>query len=390
MSPKSLSTASLRPPSFVPTRTLQEIRMTAMERRDHKTPSGHTSLCILVNLPKVFSVPPNFPLLGVANPSVASSYSSTAKPDNHGLPDSLLQVLEDVKGRYEVGPPIHLGDDPEPEDTIYDTTKNPLPITLTQTRRRVRKHTTFLTQRRLQRYRSHELFSFFQPESLDELVTAKLFNVSLLPVSQRKIDPVRELEVWQQRQYQPPNITYNSVSWGCGGTWLWESNSTPMSSPKHSRVNMMRSGSRGTGPGVQGHCLVGWTGQGILMYRHGIWYVDPLHPTLGGMKADLSTVRGVAQNHTEPLPRIGMKARKLLKGHLAKIYAMHWSTDRRHLVSASQDGKLIIWDAYTTNKVHAIPLRSSWVMTWAGTWSHRVFSTGQRLLRTSVRGLRPY
>ena len=60
-----------------------------------------------------------------------------------------------------------------------------------------------------------------------------------------------------------------------------------------------------------------------------------------------------------------MKTKKTLKGHLAKIYAMHWSTDRRHLVSASQDGKLIIWDAYTTNKVHAIPLRSSWVMTCA-------------------------
>lgn len=37
----------------------------------------------------------------------------------------------------------------------------------------------------------------------------------------------------------------------------------------------------------------------------------------------------------------------------------------RYLVSASQDGKLIVWDAYTTNKVHAIPLRSSWVMTCA-------------------------
>ena len=73
----------------------------------------------------------------------------------------------------------------------------------------------------------------------------------------------------------------------------------------------------------------------------------------------------MAQSNTDALPRIGMKARKVLKGHLAKIYAMHWSTDRRHLVSASQDGKLIIWDAYTTNKVHAIPLRSSWVMTCA-------------------------
>ncbi|KAG0166393.1 guanine nucleotide-binding protein subunit beta 1 [Apophysomyces sp. BC1034] len=65
----------------------------------------------------------------------------------------------------------------------------------------------------------------------------------------------------------------------------------------------------------------------------------------------------------EALPRIVMKARRTLKGHLAKIYSMHWAADKRHLVSASQDGKLIVWDAYTTNKVHAIPLRSSWVMT---------------------------
>ena len=67
----------------------------------------------------------------------------------------------------------------------------------------------------------------------------------------------------------------------------------------------------------------------------------------------------------EPLPRITMKVRRTLKGHLAKIYAMHWAMDKKHLVSASQDGKLIVWDAYTTNKVHAIPLRSSWVMTCA-------------------------
>lgn len=60
-----------------------------------------------------------------------------------------------------------------------------------------------------------------------------------------------------------------------------------------------------------------------------------------------------------------MKARRTLKGHLSKIYAMHWSEDNIHLVSASQDGKLLVWDALTTNKVHAIPLRSSWVMTCA-------------------------
>ncbi|KAI6136267.1 guanine nucleotide binding protein, beta polypeptide 1, partial [Pisolithus sp. B1] len=55
----------------------------------------------------------------------------------------------------------------------------------------------------------------------------------------------------------------------------------------------------------------------------------------------------------DTLPRIVMRPRRALKGHLAKIYC--------HAL----DGKLIVWDAYTTNKVHAIPLRSSWVMTCA-------------------------
>lgn len=80
----------------------------------------------------------------------------------------------------------------------------------------------------------------------------------------------------------------------------------------------------------------------------------------------ICTVSQIAKSQQDALPKNQMlKTKKTLKGHLAKIYAMHWSTDRRHLVSASQDGKLIIWDAYTTNKVHAIPLRSSWVMTCA-------------------------
>lgn len=67
----------------------------------------------------------------------------------------------------------------------------------------------------------------------------------------------------------------------------------------------------------------------------------------------------------EPLPRLVMKIRRNLRGHLAKIYAMHWANDGQHLVSASQDGKLIVWNAYTTNKLHAVPLRSAWVMTCA-------------------------
>jgi guanine nucleotide-binding protein G(I)/G(S)/G(T) subunit beta-1 len=68
---------------------------------------------------------------------------------------------------------------------------------------------------------------------------------------------------------------------------------------------------------------------------------------------------------TSPVYGHVFRQRRILKGHFGKIYAMHWAKDKRHLVSASQDGKLIIWNAFSTNKVHAIPLRSSWVMTCA-------------------------
>ncbi|XP_002164667.1 guanine nucleotide-binding protein G(I)/G(S)/G(T) subunit beta-1 isoform X1 [Hydra vulgaris] len=83
----------------------------------------------------------------------------------------------------------------------------------------------------------------------------------------------------------------------------------------------------------------------------------------------------VAQN-VDPICRKQMRTRKTLRGHLAKIYAMHWACDSRSLVSASQDGKLIVWDSYTTNKVHAIPLRSSWVMTCAYAQSENYVACG--------------
>ena len=59
----------------------------------------------------------------------------------------------------------------------------------------------------------------------------------------------------------------------------------------------------------------------------------------------------------EPLGRLVFRPRRTLRGHLAKIYAMHWAADSRNLVSASQDGKLLVWDSYTSNKTYAIPLR---------------------------------
>eukprot|EP00041_Stephanoeca_diplocostata_P007317 m.102617 g.102617 ORF g.102617 m.102617 type:complete len:344 (-) comp16825_c0_seq1:158-1189(-) len=82
-------------------------------------------------------------------------------------------------------------------------------------------------------------------------------------------------------------------------------------------------------------------------------------------QASKDTTLKEASQHIEALPRINMRVRRTLKGHLSKIYAMHWSKDSRHLVSASQDKKILLWDAWTGNKTHAINLRSSWVMTCA-------------------------
>jgi guanine nucleotide-binding protein G(I)/G(S)/G(T) subunit beta-1 len=81
-------------------------------------------------------------------------------------------------------------------------------------------------------------------------------------------------------------------------------------------------------------------------------------------------------NDTAALARLTLKPRRTLKGHLAKIYSLQWATDKRHIVSASQDGKLIIWDAYSSNKIHAIPLRSSWVMTCAYSPSGNMVAAG--------------
>lgn len=60
-----------------------------------------------------------------------------------------------------------------------------------------------------------------------------------------------------------------------------------------------------------------------------------------------------------------IKNRGTLNGHLAKIYSLSWSSDNRQVVSASQDGKLIVWNALKKLKVHVIPLQSHWVMTCA-------------------------
>eukprot|EP01039_Chlorochromonas_danica_P018779 gene18779-22650_t len=68
-------------------------------------------------------------------------------------------------------------------------------------------------------------------------------------------------------------------------------------------------------------------------------------------------IKTVAAGRATPLGPTP-KVRRTLKGHFGKIYAMHWSGSSKDLVSASQDGKLIVWDAIANTKTQAIPLRS--------------------------------
>jgi len=84
----------------------------------------------------------------------------------------------------------------------------------------------------------------------------------------------------------------------------------------------------------------------------------------------------LAEKQNVPKTKPALQQRRILKGHFGKIYSVHWATDSRRLVSASQDGKLIIWNAYTTNKEHAIGLRSSWVMTCAYSPSGEMVAAG--------------
>ncbi|KAL4658692.1 guanine nucleotide-binding protein G(I)/G(S)/G(T) subunit beta-3-like [Arapaima gigas] len=112
--------------------------------------------------------------------------------------------------------------------------------------------------------------------------------------------------------------------------------------------------------------------------------MEQLRKEANTLKEQIAATRKTAQDTTlqavvsgtATVGRVQLKTRKTLKGHLAKIYAMHWSSDSRLMVSASQDGKLIVWDSYTTNKVNAIPLKSSWVMTCAFAPSGNLVASG--------------
>lgn len=61
--------------------------------------------------------------------------------------------------------------------------------------------------------------------------------------------------------------------------------------------------------------------------------------------------------------RVNLKPTLVLRGHNNKISDFHWSSDSKSILSASQDGFMLIWDTDTGLKKNAILLDSQWVLT---------------------------
>ena len=92
-------------------------------------------------------------------------------------------------------------------------------------------------------------------------------------------------------------------------------------------------------------------------------------------------VKVMATQLVQSLPFAGqpkplLKPRRILKGHVGKVYSVNWAPDSRHIVSASQDGNLLIWDGLSGNKVQMVPLKSQWVMTCCFSTKGRLVASG--------------
>ncbi|CAB0039912.1 unnamed protein product [Trichogramma brassicae] len=96
----------------------------------------------------------------------------------------------------------------------------------------------------------------------------------------------------------------------------------------------------------------------------------------------------VVADRLEPISCINVKPRRVLKGHQAKVLCSDWSPDKRHIVSSSQDGKMIIWDAFTTNKEHAVTMPTTWVIACAYAPSGQLVACGTTYRRKRRRWAR--
>ncbi|KAL4005672.1 hypothetical protein ACER0C_005385 [Sarotherodon galilaeus] len=106
----------------------------------------------------------------------------------------------------------------------------------------------------------------------------------------------------------------------------------------------------------------------------------PLNETLAHLKTESETLKSKLEEEraklhdvaekVEGLGQFVMKTRRTLKGHGNKVLCMDWCKDKRRICTnlyylLMQDGKVIVWDAFTTNKEHAVTMPCTWVMACA-------------------------
>ena len=80
--------------------------------------------------------------------------------------------------------------------------------------------------------------------------------------------------------------------------------------------------------------------------------------------------------HVEAPEQFVMKTRRTLTGHGNKVLCMDWFKNKRRMVTSSQDGKVVVWDSFTTNKECTVAMNCKWVVACAYAPSGRVTACG--------------
>lgn len=88
-----------------------------------------------------------------------------------------------------------------------------------------------------------------------------------------------------------------------------------------------------------------------------------------------AAVRACASSVT-PIKHLSLRKRAVLKCQSPKVVALDWSPDSRHVMTASHDGHLLVWNAQQGYKVQAITLPVSWVMCCAYSPSGQYVASG--------------
>uniref|UniRef100_A0A060T7U7 ARAD1C24838p n=1 Tax=Blastobotrys adeninivorans TaxID=409370 RepID=A0A060T7U7_BLAAD len=77
-----------------------------------------------------------------------------------------------------------------------------------------------------------------------------------------------------------------------------------------------------------------------------------------------------------PIGNLRIKSRQVFRGHMGKIYTCKLIHDDCYVLSVGQDGYVLVWDAYTSAKVDALPLEASWVLSAGASRTDNLIATG--------------